>query len=186
VTKDKFWEIISASRSDFFKRPSTPNESGMIEGVMDHQVKHLREILVGLPLEEVANFNELFIEYMHEAYDWELWAAAFILGKGCSDDGFSDFRTWLISMGREIYENAIKNPESLVDVVDRKDVEDFFFEELGSVPIEVYEEQTGDWPRVSTGFKDEPKGIPFDEDDAALKNRLPLLFAKRNPIKKVP
>ena len=187
MTENQFWTIISDARSSFFDKPYVANKSGMIEGVMDHQAKNLREILLALSPNEVADFSRLFDEYMDRAYDWELWAAAFILGQGCSDDGFLDFRTWLISMGREIYEKAVKNPESLVDVVDRKDVEDFFFEELGVVAVMVYKEKTsGSLPRSPIQFKDEPTGIPFDEDDDALKELLPLLYAKRNQTKKTP
>jgi hypothetical protein len=31
----------------------------------------------------------------------------------CSDDSFENFRCWLVSMGRDVYENALANPDSL-------------------------------------------------------------------------
>jgi len=33
---------------------------------------------------------------------------------GCSDDGFEYFRCWLISQGKDVFENALRNPDSLV------------------------------------------------------------------------
>jgi Protein of unknown function (DUF4240) len=47
----------------------------------------------------------------------DLWGAAFILNGGCSDDGFNDFRGWLIAQGRTVYEAALENPDSLADIV---------------------------------------------------------------------
>ena len=31
-----------------------------------------------------------------EAYRWDIWAIAFIINGGCSDDGFEYFRGWLV------------------------------------------------------------------------------------------
>lgn len=39
---------------------------------------------------------------MHGAlYRRDLWAAAYIIGGGCSDDSFIDFRAGLIAQGHE-------------------------------------------------------------------------------------
>jgi hypothetical protein len=55
---------------------------------------------------------------MNRAYSRSLWAAAFVIGDGgCGDDGFMDFRSTLISMGRTAFERALDDPETLVDVV---------------------------------------------------------------------
>ena len=50
------------------------------------------------------------------AYQYGLWNAASIMCNGCSDDGFIDFRGWLIAQGRDIYFGALKDPDSLADV----------------------------------------------------------------------
>lgn len=39
-----------------------------------------------------------------------LWAACTALGAHSSDDGFIDFRTWLISQGKDIYMDAMRDP----------------------------------------------------------------------------
>src|SRR5262245_65925618 len=116
VDKNRFWEIVSASRV----------KSG---GQMERQLEALREILTHLSLEEIIDYQKHFYECMDQSYTWDLWGAAFIIQGGCSDDDFMDFRSWLISMGKDIFEASLKNVESLVDVVDRPDVEDCFFEE---------------------------------------------------------
>jgi hypothetical protein len=36
-----------------------------------------------------------------------------LINGGMSDDGFTDFRYWLISRGRDVYERALADPDSL-------------------------------------------------------------------------
>jgi hypothetical protein len=45
-----------------------------------------------------------------------LWAAAYIIRGGCSDDSWMDFRAALISRGRQVCEAAIMEPDSLADL----------------------------------------------------------------------
>jgi hypothetical protein len=47
------------------------------------------------------------------AHRWDLWGAAYIMNRGCSDDGFVYFRGWLISQGFDRYHAALKRPDSL-------------------------------------------------------------------------
>ena len=57
-------------------------------------------------------------DLLDKAYVATLWDAADIIGCGCSDDGFWDFRGWLIAQGQKVYENALSDPESLLDLID--------------------------------------------------------------------
>ena len=59
---------------------------------------------------------------------------------GCSDDGFIDFRAWLIYQGKEVYLNALKNPDSLAEIEEHGECE---FERLCYIGDEAYMEQTG-------------------------------------------
>ena len=45
-----------------------------------------------------------------------LWAVAYIVLGGCSDDGFDYFRFWLIAQGRKVFYNALENADTLCDV----------------------------------------------------------------------
>ena len=67
---------------------------------------------------------------MRESYHYNLWDAAHLIVQGCSDDWFEYFRAWLISMGREVYEQALQNPDSLAEPSRRPDIESVFFEEM--------------------------------------------------------
>lgn len=46
------------------------------------------------------------------AYKYGLWSAVRLMGHA-TDDGFTDFRAWLISQGKEAYFAALKEPDTL-------------------------------------------------------------------------
>lgn len=148
MTKDRFWEIIAASRADF-----DPSD---IEASMERQVRQLHDLLDAMLAEDVWGFAEQFAEWMEEAYkkperivDMQpmdgLWAVAFTMGGGCGHDSFDDFRSWLISMGRDAYEEALREPETVYALVTpAADVADIiFFEEFQYVPSRVLRAKLG-------------------------------------------
>jgi Protein of unknown function (DUF4240) len=111
---------------------------------------------------------------MTNAYRWDLWGAAYVIGGGCSDDGFIDFRSWLVAQGPKIYGDALKDPETLAKVVS-EDL-DGQIEGFQYIASQVWEEKTGkdasEYPPGDGGPRDEPAGENWSEDD------LPELFPK--------
>ena len=53
---------------------------------------------------------------MADSYRTPLWAAAYVINGGCSDDGFDYFRGWLIVQGRQVFERAVADPDALADL----------------------------------------------------------------------
>jgi hypothetical protein len=68
--------------------------------------------------DQLVRVEAAFCFAMRRAYDWNVWGAAYVILGGCSDDSFWDFRAGLISLGREVYEAALRDPESLAAVDD--------------------------------------------------------------------
>ena len=153
MTLDQFWNIVEKVHRD----------SG---GDMDKKCELLETELRRLPLTEVCSFHQHFDECEDRAYTWELWAAAYIIGGGCSDDAFSDFRATLISMGRQTFERALADPQSLADM--DYDAETAHYEGYQYVPTTVETELGGGqrFPRYRSP-PDEPSGKPWDEDKVA-------------------
>ena len=61
----------------------------------------LTDHLATLTEQDILEYYECF-EKMHGAlYRCDLWAAAYLIGGGCSDDSFIDFRAGLIAQGHE-------------------------------------------------------------------------------------
>lgn len=105
MDKKQFWELIEKTRQ---MSNSDPNE----------QANLLVVELTVLSESEILSFQAILDELQDEAYIAELWEMAYIVGGGCSDDGFMDFRAWLIGQGKNVFEKALADPESLVDVVE--------------------------------------------------------------------
>ena len=129
---------------------------------------------------EVISFQEHFDHVFALAYRWDLWAAAYIIDGGCSDDGFMDFRYGLISRGRAVFEAAVSNPDSLVDVVDESESGFIPNESFGYVAREVYESIANqEMPVNEVDHPSAPSGEDWDFDDATLcQQKLPKLWAK--------
>ena len=158
---DRFWELNAGL---------TP-ESAEVQ---------LRDRLSKLEATEIASYQEHFDRAFASAYQWNLWAAAYLIEGGCSDDGFIDFRYGLISRGRSVFEAAIADPDSLVDIAN--DTDDGFIpnESFGYVAQHVYESKTNqDMPENSVVHPSEPGGENWDFDDEQLcEQMLPKLWAK--------
>lgn len=124
-----FWQIIDQSRNGKKK--------------IDHgqQVGNLTRILSSLRPEEIVSFDSIFYDLLGRSHRSELWAAAFIINGGCSDDTFHYFRSWLIGQGESVYYNALSDPETLIAVV--KPGEDREWEGLEYCAADAYEAITG-------------------------------------------
>ena len=158
MNRDQFWTLIESARAKSSAEPE----------------KGLREELSALSTDQLASFQQHFDELVDAAYQWKLWGAAYLIGGGCSDDGFMDFRYGLISLGRATYEDAVENPDSLAAVEDEISNEVF-----GYVASGLYEAKGGgDLERKSAGPRD-PIGDDWDfDDDRENQRRLPKLYAK--------
>ena len=153
MTLDQFWRIVEKVH-----RASN--------GDMDKKCELLDAELRSLALDEVRSFHAHFYECQDRAYSWELWAAAYIIGGGCSDDSFSDFRSTLISMGRQTFERALADPQSLADM--DYDAEIAHYEGYQYVPTTVETELGGGQRSArSRPHPVEPSGKTWDEDKVA-------------------
>lgn len=76
-------------------------------------LKATREALCELSSGEIAEWYEIYRDLHKAAYRDDLWDAVEACGIHATDDGFIDFRAWLISRGQEVYEAVMVRPESL-------------------------------------------------------------------------
>jgi len=161
---DEFWDIIERTRAAASDRDP------------DSYTDALAAILRQLSPEQVAEFGFRFTECLRAAYHWDLWHAAYLINDGCSDDAFEDFRAWLISRGREVFERAVRDPDSLAQL-GKQALFCSFFEELLGVDDQVYEEMTGKRSPWHPEPHPPPGGEKRPEDDLDLPNRFPALWA---------
>ena len=100
---------------------------------------------------------------MHTSYRWDLWGAAFVINGGCSDDGFDYFRGWLMLQGRNVWEAALRDPESLAGVSVDEDAE---CEDVLYAASKAYEQVAGrSLPPSRDQPTDKPIGTAWQEPD---------------------
>ena len=161
---EEFWKII-----DTVKVGTDTN--------MDAKTEALTKRLQSMDTEAVLSFSHIFDSLMDKAYTWDLWAAAYIIQGGCSDDGFMDFRSSLISMGKEVYEQVVSSPEKLADI-SPSIVNCLSFEGFAYPSTTVYKDKSGELPQRSTPCPIEPTGEPWEEDEDILQAKYPKLWGK--------
>lgn len=143
MTTDQFWDIIQATTA----------------ATQEEQLEKFRYELQQLALPELAEFIKHFAQLKNAAYNWDLWVVVWLCQGGlCSDDSFSDFRSWLIASGRAFYEAALADPDSLVDTLSQ--IGDPTFESFGYVPGQCWRERSGsdDPPGTRVKFSPDPAG----------------------------
>ena len=160
-----FWQLTSDTRA------ASDNDTG-------RQSELLEERLSQLPAQQIVDFGRIRHQLDQQAYSWEIWGAAYVIEDGCSDDCFRDFRAYLISLGREPYEAALRDPDSLAPVV--QDAEEGDWENADNVAPDAYESATGeDIPTDDSDLSGNPSGQPWDDEDQdALVQRYPALATR--------
>jgi hypothetical protein len=157
-----FWQLVDAAHA----------RAGDNEGA---RPPALRAALATLPATEIQAFQRIYDRVIARANRWDLYGAAYLMNiGGCSDDGFRYFRDWLISEGRDTYQRALAEPDTLADFPPR----DFFeLESFGYAALEAYAEHSD--KELERDFSDElsmPEGREWDVDE--LPALLPQLAAK--------
>ena len=123
----------------------------------------LELILSKLSSTEIEAFARAQEDLMRRSYRWDLWGAAFVINSGCSDDGFDYFRGWLMLQGRDVWEAALRDPESLADVSFEGDAE---CEDVLYAASQAYEQVAGHSLLSSRDdHPDQPIGTAWQETD---------------------
>ena len=127
MNKDTFWELIHKAKEKCGQD-------------MDAMANALKDWLVERGAEQAQAFHDILHTYEDLANRYGLWDAASIMKGWCSDDGFIDFRAWLIAQGKEVYLAALRDPDSLADI---EVYGDCCFESLSYMGDYAYEQLTG-------------------------------------------
>lgn len=140
-------------------------------------LEDVRDLLILEGRKSVSAFRRELSERLKEAKTWDLWAAAFVMNGGCSDDGFLYFRLWLVAQGREVFEEAVRNPDSLANGKIRySDGGEHEMEGFLDAIEEAYDELGADAPDSPLGGSSRPKGKGWKEQELA--SRFPMLWKK--------
>ncbi|MFK0202956.1 DUF4240 domain-containing protein [Streptomyces lavendulae] len=178
---DTFWNVIEAARAGAASTDE-PFDEVLVNQLADR------------PRQEILEYAERFDEVHDALYRWDVWAAAYLVGGGCSDDSFMDFRAGVIALGRQWYERVAADPDSLAghpDVVQAAGVHDevLFYEDVNYAASGAFERITGDADAFYDAWRSFRKADPENEhavdmgedfdfdDDSEMSRRLPRLAA---------
>jgi Protein of unknown function (DUF4240) len=175
VHRDEFWATIEQSRR--------------LAITADQVAARVVRRLARRPPEEIVSWGRHYDHVAAESFRPLLWAAAYLINGGCSDDGFDYFRGWLVTRGRRTWVNAVADPDSLVEVIPtnrvarlKRVIWSLQCEDMLSVAPSAYERGTGDpegyWAAAASD--DDPRSAPEDEwfdfdDESEMRARLPRL-----------
>ncbi|MFD2683992.1 DUF4240 domain-containing protein [Streptomyces phyllanthi] len=100
-----FWTLVDDAR----RQVADPTDGETV-------AERATALLATRPAAEIVSADRAFWGLMADSYRAPLWAAAYTINGGCSDDGFDYFRGWLILQGREVFERAVADPDTLAEL----------------------------------------------------------------------
>lgn len=169
-----FWKIVAKSLE-------TLSETSLVQPARDTQVQALTHALRSLPLKDVIAFQRAFSLLMAQANRWDLMRIALLIEGCCGDDGFREFRYWLVSRGKVDFYDVLEHPDCLAEMAHRNGSEVTFFPEFGTVAQDVYEERTGSDspPSYDISFlRQKPGGEKFEPTPQEFQERFPKLWKR--------
>lgn len=167
----EIWDLIETARDE----ADDPADA-------DAVAESLVRMLADRDPDVIEEFDVALAGLVAESYTTELWAAAYLINGGASDDAFDYFRGWLIAQGRDVFEAAVADPDSLADVPAVRGAlaegEELECEAMLGVAWDAYSAATED-DLPDAGKRPLPELAPmwdFD-DEQAMSERLPRLTA---------
>ncbi|MCE7003467.1 DUF4240 domain-containing protein [Kibdelosporangium philippinense] len=167
----QFWQLIANAR----------DQAGP-DADHDEIAATASDLLAARPPADIVAAEQVFWDLMSKSYGSPLWAAAYMINGGCSDDGFDYFRGWLILQGQDAFDRAVADPDSLADLPVVREAAEHGMELEGegalSIASSAYQQAAGE--EISSdytiNYSDTDDSWDFDFDDTEeLKRRLPKL-----------
>ncbi|MGW7055087.1 DUF4240 domain-containing protein [Streptomyces sp. NPDC054887] len=102
---EQFWDLIEQARVQAVDSCDA-----------DDVANQATALLATCEPREILDAQQILWDLMAASYQAPLWAAAYLINGGCSDDGFDYFRGWLIAQGRTAFEQAVADADRLAEL----------------------------------------------------------------------
>ncbi|HEY9368316.1 DUF4240 domain-containing protein [Streptomyces sp.] len=133
---EQFWSLIDQARG----KALDPSDA-------DDVAEQATALLAAYEPQQIIDAQQILWDLMAASYQAPLWAAAYVINGGCSDDGFDYFRGWLIVQGRAVFEQVTADADRLADLRAVREAEsegiDLSCEQTLSIAWDAYETVTG-------------------------------------------
>ncbi|HSA52755.1 MAG TPA: DUF4240 domain-containing protein [Yinghuangia sp.] len=102
---DELWQIVETSR----RRVADPADGDAVAAAVSAE-------LATRSAAEIVLADRTLWTLMAESERHAVWAAAYLINGGCSDDSFDYFRGWLIAQGRDVFTHVVDDPDTLAEL----------------------------------------------------------------------
>lgn len=131
IDEDAFWQIVEEAR-----------QRG--QGDPDAMAEVLTQRFADAHDDTIRAFQRHLVAASRRLYTWRHGAAADLTCGPVGDDEFTDWRSWVITLGRATFERVAENPDNLADVKDLSGGCALAAELFGSAVSDIYSERHGD------------------------------------------
>ena len=165
---DDFWAVIARATADRPGSPAVVAERAVAE-------------LAGREPAEIVAWGRHLDKVMAASATEDLWAAAYLINGGCSEEGFDAFRGWLIAHGREVVARSVRDPDSLAEMGSVRGAAEsgavFEAGEVLAIAGEAYRQVTGEEmpPSDVRVTRPDPAELWDFDDEDEMGKRLPRL-----------
>ena len=170
MDQNEFWQLVDTTRGEADRAAALAARLGEY------------------PPDDIVRFRLVYDDLIQAANRVDLWGAAHAINGGCSDEGFNYFREGLIELGRPVFEAAVRDPDSLADVIQPGQPLEGT-EGLGNAPAMAWTAKTGGteeafYEAVDAADTRSDRGDPEEgewwdfEDAEEQRDRLPRLAAR--------
>jgi hypothetical protein len=171
VDPSEFWDLVETARGEV----TDPADA-------DAVAEALAALLEERDPAGVVAFDAALRAVIDESYTTPLWAAAYLINGGASDDGFDYFRGWLVAQGRDAFEAALAEPDGLAEVpavrAAMAEGDELESEAMLAVAWDVYESLTGDeLPDADRAALPQLEAMWDFDDEDEMRLHLPRLAA---------
>jgi hypothetical protein len=174
MDEDTFWNIIDRATAS-----AKPFHQALVDDLATRSD------------DEVLGYYERFGALTQALHRWDVWAAAYLMGGGCSDDRFTDFTAGVVAQGRDWYSRVVMSPDSLaghpaIPTAPGRRPNPLFYEQVSYAAAYAFGRITGDQEafyealaaREAGAREPADMGEQFDFDDEdEMRRRLPQLSA---------
>jgi hypothetical protein len=165
IDEDAFWAIVEDARA---RGQGDPDR---MAAALDYRFYDASD-------ETIRAFQEQLVASSMRLYTWRHGEAAELICGGLGPDEFTDWRSWVISLGRDTFESVAANPDNIADVEDLEGGCWMAAELFGWAASNVYWERhqnADDLAELEPSF--DPSGVRIHGNDA-IRAALPKVAAR--------
>jgi len=166
LTSNQFWKIIDST--------------GRGVGVnRRRQVEKIERILRGFSLDDLATFRKHTYRAIKKANTFPFQVAAFVIYSHLTDDLLLEFRAWVILHGQKAFMAALKNIDTVVKLVSKKEVDQMSLAGFLEVEPRIWLDRGVDcrlYTRKVGFLQERPVPTDWPESREEFKSRYPVLY----------